>query len=166
MTTHPTPPTGRSTDRSAWPTQLHLPGQAAAPDGPVDLAVMFLMHYAFRRDLAAFATAVRTTPVSDRPTWRLLAARWGVFGEMLHHHHSGEDAGLWPVLLERSGPDDRATLEAMEREHAEIDPLLAACAEGFQRLADAPDDDARAALEVRVGGHPRQPRPPPRARGG
>ena len=143
MTTHPT-------DQGSWPTQLRLPGQAAAPDGPVDLGVMFLMHFAFRRDLDAFSAAVRATPVADRETWRLLAARWDLFSEVLHHHHTGEDAGLWPVLLERSGPDDRAVLEAMEAEHAEIDPLLDACAEGFRRLADAADADARAALEVRV----------------
>lgn len=147
MTTHSP---AHATDQSTWPTQLRLPGQAAAPDGPVDLGVMFLMHYAFRRDLDAFATAVRTTPVASRATWRLLATRWEVFSEMLHHHHSGEDAGLWPVLLERSGPEDRATLEAMEEEHSQIDPLLAACAEGFRRLADAADQDARAALVVRV----------------
>ena len=38
----------------------------------------------------------------------------------------------------------------MEAEHAEIDPLLAACAEGFARLASHADDDARAALAVRL----------------
>jgi|GEM_PF-1648709 len=35
------------------PTQAHqilLPGQAAAPDGPIDMAPMYLMHHAFRRD--------------------------------------------------------------------------------------------------------------------
>jgi hypothetical protein len=44
----------------------------------------------------------------------------------------------------------RATLEAMEAEHEEIDPLLAGCAEGFARLAAGPDADSRAALVVRV----------------
>ena len=29
--------------------QLFLPGQAAAPEGPVDIAPMYLMHRAFRR---------------------------------------------------------------------------------------------------------------------
>ena len=38
---------------------LRLPGQAAAPDGPVDMTMMYLSHHAFRRDLAAFAEAVR-----------------------------------------------------------------------------------------------------------
>ena len=93
---------------------------------------------------------MRATPSSDRETWQALAARWTLFAEVLHHHHSGEDAGLWPTLLDRSGPDDRETLEAMEAEHADIDPLLAACAAGFARLAEHDDEDARAALAVRV----------------
>ena len=141
-TTHPVP--------QDHPTQLWLPGQAAAPEGPVDMQMMYVMHHAFRRDLAKFAGAAQHTPVADRVAWRLLAARWEVFAEVLHHHHSGEDAGLWPWLLEHGTEEDRATLEAMEAEHAEIDPLLTACAEGFRRLAQHPDEDARAALAVRV----------------
>jgi hypothetical protein len=133
-----------------WPTQLFLPGQAAAPDGPVDMQMMYVMHHAFRRDLAKFASAAQHTPVEDRATWRLLESRWAVFADVLHHHHSGEDAGLWPWLLEHGSPADRATLEAMEAEHAEIDPALTACAEGFARLASHADDDARAALAVRL----------------
>jgi hypothetical protein len=43
-----------------------------------------------------------------------------------------------------------ATLEAMEAEHAEVDPLLESCAVGFGRLAAEADRDARDALEVRV----------------
>jgi hemerythrin-like domain-containing protein len=130
--------------------QLRLPGQTAAPEGPVDMLLMYVMHHAFRRDLAAFSQAVRLTPSSDRATWRALADRWAFFADVLHHHHSGEDAGLWPELLERSGDADRATLEAMEAEHAEIDPLLEGCAAGFARLAAHDDEDARRALAVRV----------------
>lgn len=130
--------------------QPMLPGQAAAPEGPVDLSVMYVMHHGFRRDLSAFTSAARHTPIGDRATWRLLAERWGVFSEVLHMHHSGEDAGLWPWLLERGTDADREVLEAMEAEHALIDPLLSSCAEGFSRLAGHADDDARAALVVRL----------------
>ena len=139
-----------STTTHDWPTQLFLPGQAAAPDGPVDMQMMYVMHHAFRRDLAKFTEAAQRTPVKDRTAWKLLAGRWAVFSEVLHEHHSGEDAGLWPWLLEHGTPADRSTLEAMEAEHAEIDPSLAACAEGFARLASHGDDDSRAALVVRL----------------
>ena len=69
---------------------------------------------------------------------------------MLHKHHSGEDAGLWPWLIEHGTDEDRGTLEAMETEHDAIDPLLALCANGFARLKGATDEDARAALAVRL----------------
>src|SRR4051794_7787619 len=140
--------------RPAAVRQLMLPGQAAAPEGPVDAMPMYLMHHAFRRDLAAFAAAVPATPVEDRATWRRLRQRWELFATVLHKHHSGEDAGLWPMLLERvdaaGDAEGRRTLEAMEAEHEEIDPTLQACADGFARLAQEPDADARAALAVRL----------------
>lgn len=148
MTSHPNG--GAATRRPEWPHQLRLPGQAAAPEGPVDMHTMYVMHHAFRRDLASFAAAAEATPGHDRATWRALARRWELFATVLHHHHAGEDAGLWPLLMERSDEAGRVTLEAMEEEHSEIDPLLASCAEGFARLAERDDDDARAALAVRL----------------
>ena len=139
-----------TTTASTWPEQLTFPGQTAAHPGPVDMMMMYVMHHGFRRDLAAFAAAARATPVEDRTTWRALAARWDLFAEVLHHHHSGEDAGLWPALVERADEDGRRVLAAMEAEHGEIDPILQACAAGFERLAAHPDEDARAALAVRL----------------
>ncbi len=134
--------------------QVSLPGQAAAPEGPVDLAIMYVVHHAFRRDLADFAETVPATPAGDRAAWRHLQARWERFFEVLHKHHTGEDAGLWPALLDAADAAGdaagRETLEAMEAEHATIDPLLAACAEGFARMAAGGDDDDRAGLAARL----------------
>ena len=134
--------------------QLNLPGQAAAPEGPVNLAGMFLMHHGFRRDLGNFVRVVPLVEPDDRQQWQVLAKRWRYFSVVLHKHHKGEDDGLWPLLLDRvdaaGDPAARATLEAMEAEHADIDPLLEACGQGFDRLAAAADADARAALEVRL----------------
>lgn len=139
-----------STTSSTWPRQLRLPGQVAAPDGPIDMKMMYLMHHAFRRDLDLFAAAVRATPADDPETWALLAARWDLFAEALHEHHTVEDVGVWPALVSLGTAQDAATLEAMESEHSEIDPLLEGCSAGFRRLAGRADEDARAALAVRV----------------
>ncbi len=142
--------TPRNEHSHAWPRQLRLPGQAAAPEGPIDMQTMYLMHHAFRRDLDAFADAVRNTPAGDRRTWTALADRWELFAEVLHKHHSAEDDHIWPTLVQVGTPEDVAVLEAMEAEHGEIDPLLESCAAGFRRLAHRADEDARAALAVRV----------------
>ena len=159
--THPTP-TQTQTPTPTPTHQLLLPGQAAAPDGPVDMAPMYVMHYAFRRDLRDFIAAAGATPVEDRPVWRALASRWELFGTVLHKHHTAEDEEIWPLLLQRvdaaRDAQGRATLDAMEAEHAEIDPLLTACSAGFRELAGSVagrdtterDSDARAALEIRL----------------
>jgi hypothetical protein len=139
-----------TTQPQTWPRQLRLPGQAAAPEGPIDMRIMYLMHHGFRRDLDAFAAAVRSTPADDRRTWKALAQRWELFGAVLHEHHTTEDDHIWPELVQLGSLDDIAVLEAMEAEHGEIDPLLESCAAGFRRLAQRADEDARAALAVRV----------------
>ena len=134
--------------------QITFPGQAAAPPGPVDLLPMYLIHHAFRRDLDDFVAAASRTPATDRTAWAALAKRWHLFAGMLHTHHTGEDEILWPLLETRvraaGDHDGLATLDAMEAEHGEIDPLLAGCREGFARLAETADEDALAALQVRL----------------
>lgn len=149
------PPGVPSADPSAvsaagWPEPARLPGQAAAHPGPVDMTMMYLMHHGFRRDLRHFAAAAAATPVDDRATWQALAERWGLFASVLHHHHSGEDAGLWPALLGRADDEGVAVLEAMEAEHGQIDPILDGCAAGFATLAHRADVEARTALVDRL----------------
>jgi hemerythrin-like domain-containing protein len=133
------------------PEQLFLPGQAAAPEGPVDMFMMYLMHHAFRRDLARFAAAVPHTPYDDRATWTALAERWDRFADILHKHHSGEDAGVWPFLLARADDAERSVLLAMEAEHDKIDPQLAACKQLLGKLAtDGTQDRARLCAQLSV----------------
>jgi hemerythrin-like domain-containing protein len=135
---------------TAYVEQWRLPRQVAAPEGPVDVKMMYVMHHAFRRDLVMFAEAAAVTPADDRETWGALSRRWQVFSEILHHHHSGEDAGLWPWLLQVVDAGERATLEAMEAEHAEIDPILTACRTGFERVTTATDPAAATRLAERL----------------
>lgn len=128
-----------------------LPGQHAAPAGPVDLTNMYVMHHAFRRDLSAFRAAVDRAPLGDRDRWRALLRRWRMFATALHHHHAAEDAGLWPLLLDRvaqvDDDDAREVLSSMQAEHARIDPLLDECSDGFARLAEESAKVTHAALQ-------------------
>jgi hypothetical protein len=79
-------------------THLLLPGQAAAPQGPADLSMMYVLHHGFRRDLARFVDAAHRTPPSERATWQALLERWDLFALLLHDHHDKEDEHLWPLL--------------------------------------------------------------------
>jgi hypothetical protein len=49
-----------------------------------------------------------------------------MFKKYLRIHHRAEDEAVWPVMYQvlTDRPDDLALLDAMEAEHAAIDPLL------------------------------------------
>ena len=144
------------TTTTAHPPQLDLPGQTFVAEGPNDHTGMYVMHHAFRRDLAAFASSVRATPLGDHATWAALRQRWSRFADCLHHHHTAEDTHYWPVLLavveERGGDADRAEVRAMTDEHEGIDPLVRACTDGFAAVVDHPCEEHRNALDIRLTG--------------
>jgi iron-sulfur cluster repair protein YtfE (RIC family) len=96
--------------------------------GHLDLTLMVAFHDAFRRDLAHLAhTASRHRTDLDEPARRtaVLAGR-ELFKTYLHIHHTAEDNDLWPRVRTRLAdrPDELALLQAMQDEHARIDPLL------------------------------------------
>jgi deazaflavin-dependent oxidoreductase (nitroreductase family) len=136
------------TATAPYPTQLLLEGQSAAPEGPVDLAGMYLMHRAFRRDLNRFADAAAVLPASDRKRWTGISRRFTLFATVLHKHHHGEDVGLWPLLAERGA--DRGVLDALEAEHAVIDPLLSSVTDDLRALADGGGDETTRARLART----------------
>jgi hypothetical protein len=90
--------------------------------GKVDFTLMYAVHDAFHRDLRCLAAAVEAGRTAD-PAVR---AGWATFKNQLHVHHTAEDISLWPPLRQKvTRPGDVAVLDAMEAEHAHIDPLLA-----------------------------------------
>lgn len=104
MTTHQ--PAARP---APHPTQVRLPGQAAAPDGPLDLTMMFVVHRAFRRDLENFAAAAARTPLDDGASWLALDERWQLFAAALHHHHTSRTTGSGRRSTRRRGPPASTT---------------------------------------------------------
>ncbi|MDF5753630.1 hemerythrin domain-containing protein [Spongiactinospora sp. TRM90649] len=91
----------------------------------LDMSMMFVMHDALRRELERIARV--TAPGGDDPrTIFRTAVGWELFKSYLHAHHRAEDETLWPVMagLLEGRPGDLALLDAMEAEHARIDPLL------------------------------------------
>jgi hypothetical protein len=96
--------------------------------GRVDFTLMYAAHDAFRRDLQRLTAALRAGRTTDPAT----RTSWATFKNQLHIHHTIEDAALWPPLRQKVvRPTEVAVLDAMEAEHARIDPLLARVDAGF-----------------------------------
>jgi hypothetical protein len=96
-------------------------------DMRLDMSMMYAMHDALRRELERLAKVAARA--GDEPR-RVLAAGagWGLFTTFLRVHHTSEDVALWPAMRAALAgrPDDLLLLDAMEDEHAAIDPLLEA----------------------------------------
>lgn len=89
--------------------------------GQVDFTFMYAAHDAFHRDLRRLAGAVE----ADRTAEPAVRTGWATFKSQLHVHHTAEDDLLWPALRAKvTQPGDVAVLDAMQAEHARIDPLL------------------------------------------
>jgi hemerythrin-like domain-containing protein len=92
----------------------------------VDLTIMLVSHNAFRRDIRRLQTAAERHSLEDPQQRSRILSGWGVFKNQLHVHHHGEDRDLWPRMTAglTGRPAIIATLEELEAEHEEIDPLL------------------------------------------
>ncbi len=145
-------------------TTRNLPGSSDAArhgTGDADLTIMLAAHAAFRRDLAQLARAAAFAELPDPRRRASVRAGWEVFKRQLHLHHTAEDAIVWPALRERLSRSDDAqsVLDAMESEHQQIDPLLAAVDGAFARAEEGHRADARTigdaadALAASLTGH-------------
>lgn len=124
----------------------------AAVRGEIDFSMMYIAHDAFNRHMTRLLEALETddgfTPEA-RGTWEL-------FVRTLRAHHKAEDAALWPALRRAvSAPDDLAIIDAMEAEHAEIDPRIVAitAADRDHRVDDIREE--LAALQTGLSAHMR-----------
>jgi Hemerythrin HHE cation binding domain len=117
---------------------------------------MYVMHAALRRDLERIAR-VTARPDDDPKHVLRTAVGWEMFKSYLHAHHTAEDDLLWPPMRKALADDSDgvALLDAMEAEHAAIDPLMAAIDaalvdrdSGPHRLGELTD-----ALAVALRGH-------------
>src|SRR6266511_5568997 len=162
----------RPNSRTAWDRLARCgPGRLGSQPDPrsmpmtsdttshLDLTLMVAFHDAFRRDLAHLARiASRRRAQLEEPKRRTaVLAGWELFKTELHIHHTAEDHDLWPRMRTHLAdrPDELALLQAMQDEHARIDPLLEAVDGAFadrdgghQRLGDTVD-----ALATGLHGH-------------
>jgi hemerythrin-like domain-containing protein len=78
-----------------------------------------IFHAALRRDLARVINVLADAKDHAPEQRAALAEQVGLVLDLLHHHHTGEDTGLWP-LVRRRAPDLGTQLDTMEAEHASV----------------------------------------------
>lgn len=115
---------------------------------------MVMIHRVFRREATQLQQYVDAVGEGDVVRARQLA---GVIREYiggLHHHHSGEDELIWPLLRERVRiHDDLVTL--METQHEALDGTLTEIQEVLPRWEAAATAADRDALVVAFAEHQR-----------
>jgi hemerythrin-like domain-containing protein len=83
--------------------------------------MMYVAHDAFLRDLRRLTEAAE----SGQAWTAEGTATWQMFTRQLSVHHQVEDRSLWPRLRAAvASGDEVEVLEAMEAEHALLDPLI------------------------------------------
>ena len=119
---------------------------------PADTRMMGIVHSALRRDLVRLQL-VLDSPAAQEPRRRTALAEHAVWlMDFLHHHHSGEDEGLYPLVIRRN-PDAAELCERMDDDHGTITPAMDGLRAAAQRqLADpaAPSSELRSALAALV----------------
>jgi hemerythrin-like domain-containing protein len=114
-------------------------------DGPADTRMMRIVHTALRRDLARTQVALAelaTEPDDDRRQAVAEHLQWMM--TWLHHHHEGEDEGLYPYVRARNA-EAAALLDEMDADHQQILPAMAEvdrAAAAYAASASARDDVA------------------------
>ena len=102
------------TRADAWKRRAGLTGE-------VDFTMMYIAHDAFNRDLSRLVRAA----LEGQGLTEAAVTTWRLFAKQLHTHHNAEDRALWPrltaVVTEAA---ERQILDAMEMEHASLDPRI------------------------------------------
>ncbi len=122
-------------------------GTATGTTGPalIDVHDMVVVHRVFRRELGLAPRLVRAVPAGDTARAAVVAAHLRLCLDGLHLHHSGEDAVLWPKLLERTAPD-AALITRMEAQHEQVHD----CLERLRPALDRWEAEARPAVTEEV----------------
>ncbi len=96
-----------------------------APDAPADTRMMGIVHSALRRDLARTRLVLETQPGPDDHRRQAIADHVLWCMAFLHHHHEGEDAGLYPMVV-RQNPAAAELVADMDADHTRIVPAMEA----------------------------------------
>lgn len=94
------------------------------PNPYADTKDMYTVHTMFRREYALLPGLVRTVAAKDEERARVVADHVRLVNQILFHHHSAEDATLWPALLKRAPREIDSVVHLLEGQHEAMDVLL------------------------------------------
>lgn len=123
------------------------PGETLSQPDTEDMVVV---HRMFRRELAQLPTFIAAVPPGDRGRARALEAHTHLVLAFLSNHHEGEDALLWPLLVERAHLD-RPLLQRMEIQHLELEDGLARVDAALTRFVRRPSPRTSRELSDQCG---------------
>lgn len=107
-------------------------------DAPADTQMMGIMHSAFRRDFVRLRRVLDTRQATEPQRRSALAEHVLWLMNVLHEHHSGEDDGLYPLVIRRN-PDSADLAQRMDEDHRIITPAMDRLVTAAQRHLDDPD---------------------------
>ncbi len=87
-------------------------------------AEMATIHSAFRRELRLAPALLRSVEHGDRLRAGIVGTHLDLLDRFLHHHHTIEDAMVWPKLLDRVPAEIMPIVELMETQHEMVADLL------------------------------------------
>ncbi|WP_436529599.1 hemerythrin domain-containing protein [Actinoplanes sp. HUAS TT8] len=115
---------------------------------------MVMIHRVFRREAAQLQQYVGAVRTGDVARARQLAGVVREYIGGLHHHHSGEDELIWPLLHERARVhDDLVT--TMEKQHEALDGTLSVIQELLARWEHGAGEVDRDDLVIAFAEHQR-----------
>lgn len=115
------------------------------PEGRPDTSDMIAVHNVFRAELGAAAGRVTASDPGDADRIALLATHYENVLAFLQVHHEGEDALLWPKLVERA-PGHAARVSEIAAQHHDVDHALASSRAALSAWKAAPEHAAASAV--------------------
>ncbi|MEV6491880.1 hemerythrin domain-containing protein [Actinoplanes sp. NPDC051633] len=104
---------------------------------------MYVVHRVFRRESALMPRLVRAVRPGDIARARRVAEHFRGYALGLHHHHTGEDELIWPLLLARVDLEAELVLR-MEEQHSRVANGLATVTDllpSWERTASSADGE-------------------------
>lgn len=85
-----------------------------------DRREMLIVHNVFRREFALMMGLVATVVAGNRDRARLVGDHIDALTSLLHRHHAGEDAQVWPLLMDRCPHPVAALTGWMHDQHKQL----------------------------------------------